>query len=416
MKKTISDIAIVGGGAAGMFAAAAACEYGVSTALVEKNEYLGRKLGITGKGRCNITNNTSPNEVINNITTNKKFLYSAVNAFTPEDAMAFFEKIGIRLKTERGNRVFPASDRAAEVVGRLRQYLLDKSAKIINEKVTDISKNDGIFKITAINTEIFAKKVIIATGGMSYPLTGSTGDGYEFAKKFGHTVTELTPSLVPLIEKGGDCKKMQGLSLRNVKLTIYNNKNKEVFSGFGEMLFTHFGLSGPLILSASAHMRDYDKNGFYAVIDLKPALDEKSLDARILRDFSKYPNKNLENALGLLLPSKMIAVFIDRCGISPDKKVNEITKTERAVILRLLKNFGIDILKPRPIEDAIITSGGVSVKEIVPSTMASKLEDGLYFAGEIIDVDAYTGGFNLQIAWSTAYAAACDASLRVLNS
>jgi len=251
---------------------------------------------------------------------------------------------------------------------------------------------------------------------MSYPRTGSTGDGYKFAKNFGHTVTELVPSLVPLEEKGDICKKMQGLSLKNVNLTIFNNKKKAVFSEFGEMLFTHFGLSGPLVLSASSHMRQYDKNEFYAVIDLKPALDEKSLDARILRDFAKFSNRNFANSLGMLLPDKMLPVFIDICGIDPDKKVNEITKAERAKILYNLKNFRVDILKPRPIEDAIITSGGVSVKEIKPSTMESKFIEGLYFAGEIIDVDAYTGGFNLQIAWSTAYAAACDSALSVLNS
>jgi len=416
MKTVTCDIAIVGGGAAGMFAAAIASELGARVTLFEKNEYLGRKLGITGKGRCNITNASTVKEIIENVPNNGRFLFSALNAFTPEDTMAFFEKIGVPLKTERGGRVFPVSDKAPQVVSMLRKYILSNNVRVINEKVTEINITDGcVTGVTTKDTVAQCKRVIVATGGLSYPITGSTGDGYEFAESAGHTVTDLSPSLVPLETEGAVCQAMQGLSLKNVSLKILNQKGKTVYSDFGEMLFTHFGISGPLVLSASSHMRDYANDRYTAEIDLKPALDDKKLDTRILRDFEKFANRDFENSLSELLPSKMIPVMVHLSGIAPDKKVNSITKEERAKLLHLIKHFTVEIKGPRPIDDAIITSGGVSIKEITPSTMESKLVSGLYFAGEVLDVDAYTGGYNLQIAWSTAYAAATDAAYGALS-
>ena len=416
MRKMTCDVAVIGGGAAGMFAAAIASEYGVKTALFEKNQYLGRKLGITGKGRCNITNNVPVRDVIANIPNNGKFLYSAMNAFSPEDTMNFFERIGVKLKTERGNRVFPQSDKAAQVVTALRNYLINNHVEIINEKAEKIiTDGQAAVGVRTENTEVKCKCVILATGGLSYPKTGSTGDGYEMAKKLGHSVTGLRPSLVPLEEAGDKCAKMQGLSLRNVSFSVYNSKNKEVFSGFGEMLFTHFGVSGPLVLSASAHMRDMDREKYYGLIDLKPALDDKKLDLRILRDFEKYSNRDIENALTDLIHKTMIPAVIEASGIPNDTKANSITREQRARLLHNIKNFRVDIKGPRPIDEAIVTSGGVNIKEINPSTMESRLVPGLYFAGEIIDADAYTGGFNLQIAWATGYAAGCSAAMRVLE-
>lgn len=416
MRKMTSDIVIIGGGAAGMFAAAAASDYGAKVILFEKNEHVGRKLGITGKGRCNLTNNCSVNEVISNIPNNGRFLFSALNAFTPDDTMLFFERIGVKLKTERGNRVFPVSDKAAEVVSALRKYIIARGVSIVNEAVTDIDISEGmVMGVFTENTYAGCKNIIIATGGLSYPKTGSTGDGYRFAKKAGHTVTYLKPSLVPLVEKGHICAKMQGLSLKNVKLYVYNQNDKLIYSDFGEMLFTHFGISGPLVLSASSHMRDFKNNNYYVKIDLKPALDEKKLDLRILRDFEKFSNRDFENSLFELLPKKMIPVAVEMSGVPGNIKVNSITKQQRSDLLSVIKGFRIDISGPRGIEEAIITSGGVCVKEIDPSNMASKLVSGLYFAGEILDVDAYTGGFNLQIAWSTAYVSGCDAALNSLS-
>lgn len=416
MRKMMSDIVIVGGGAAGMFAAAIASELGSKVTLFERNKYLGRKLGITGKGRCNLTNNCSSKEVIENTPKNGRFLYSALDSFSPEDTMRFFERLGVRLKTERGGRVFPVSDKAAQVVSALRDYIVKQNVKIINQRVTDIEISDG--SITAVNTEdlsVECKAVIIATGGLSYPATGSTGDGYKFAQKAGHTISEPVPSLVPLREAGNVCEKLQGLSLKNVQLKVFNSKNKLIFSDFGEMLFTHFGLSGPIILSASSHMRDFKNQKYYAKIDLKPALDEKKLDQRIVRDFEKYSNRDFENSLSDLLPRKMIPVVVELSGISPYQKVNSVTKEQRSKLVSLLKGFQVDILGPYSIESAIITSGGVNTKEVNPSTMESRLVSGLYFAGEVLDVDAYTGGFNLQIAWSTAYTAAISAAMKILS-
>ena len=415
MRKMNSDLVIIGGGAAGMFAAAVACSYGIDITLFERNEYLGRKLGITGKGRCNITNNTSVKEMIENIPGNGRFLYSALNNFTPSDTMEFFEGLGVKLKTERGARVFPESDKASEVVSALRNFILSHGVRVINERVSDVRHEECGFSVNTAETEMHCKRVIISTGGLSYPRTGSTGDGYEFAKSFGHTVTELRGSLVPLEEKGEICSKMQGLSLKNVKLSILDSNGRIVFSDFGEMLFTHFGISGPLVLSASAHMRDFKNQRYYAKIDLKPALDEKKLDLRILRDFEKYANRDFENSLVDLLPRKMIPVIVELSGIPPETKVNSVTKEQRRRLLTLIKEFTVEISGPCPIDSAIVTSGGVSLKEIVPQTMESKLVPGLYFAGEILDVDAYTGGYNLQIAWSTAYAAANAAASEILS-
>lgn len=416
MREMTSDIVIIGGGAAGMFAAAVASEYGAKVTLIEKNKYLGRKLGITGKGRCNITNNCSVNEMISSITGNGRFLYSAFNGFTPEDTMAFFERIGVELKTERGGRVFPVTDKAAQVVTALRKKVLDGGVKIVNSEAKSIEyENGAVSSVITSDAKIKCSSVIVCTGGLSYPLTGSTGDGYIFAREAGHSVSELRPSLIPLVEDGDVCSKMQGLSLKNVRLTVFNSKNKEIFTDFGEMLFTHFGVSGPLVLSASAHMRDYEKEKYYLTIDLKPALDEAKLDSRILRDFDKYKNKDFENALSDLLHKKMIPVVVELSGIDPWKKVNSITKEERKALAFLIKHFRINIAGPRPIEEAIITAGGVSVRELKPSTMESKLKKGLYFAGEVLDVEAYTGGYNLQIAWSTAYAAASDAAMNTFS-
>ncbi len=408
--KTAPRIAIVGGGAAGMMCAAKLKELGVPAVLFERNPKFGRKLGITGKGRCNVTNDTDVPGVLANVPGNPRFLYSALNGFSPADTKAFFEKAGVPLKTERGNRVFPVSDRAADIVNALRGAM---GCETVHERVTGILSEDG--KVTGLVTGNGKKysfdAVIVATGGLSYPTTGSDGDGYRFAEDLGLTVTPRSPSLCPLVAEEGFCADLMGLSLKNVEVRVTDTqKKKDVFSDFGEMMFTHFGLTGPLILSASAHL-DKMTPGRYAVhIDLKPALDEKTLDKRILSDFSEEKNRQFRNAFGGLLPAKLIPVFVSLTGIRPDKPVNEVTKAERAAVLRLLKDFPVTVKGFRPIDEAIVTRGGVSVKELNPGTMESKKVAGLYFAGEVVDVDAYTGGFNLQIAFSTAVLAAKSAA------
>lgn len=397
-------IAVIGGGAAGLMAAGTALRHGARVTVFERNKMLGKKLLITGKGRCNLTNNCPANELINNITKNPRFMYAAFSEFDSYSTMELFEELGVPLKTERGNRVFPVSDRSSDIVNALKRYA--KDAEIINERVSSlIIENDRVVGVRT-NKSYFFDAVILATGGASYPQTGSDGSGYRLAKEANHTVTEITPSLVPLEIKGNSCAKMQGLSLKNVAINIVNTENgKVVYTDFGEMLFTHFGVSGPMILSASAHIRGLDFNRLKLVIDMKPALDEKQLDARLLSDFEKYSNRDFVNSLCDLLPSKMIEVFAELSGIPFTKKVNSVTKAERQKILSLLKGLEFDIKGFRSINEAIITSGGIDVKEVSPKTMMSKKVNGLYFAGEILDVDAYTGGFNLQIAFSTAYLA-----------
>ena len=399
-----TDVLVIGGGAAGMFAAITAAQMGHAVTLLEPNERLGKKLGITGKGRCNVTNHCEPDEVLKNVPRNSRFLMSALHRFTPEDAMFFFESRGCALKTERGNRVFPASDRSFDIIDVLRHELRDLGVPVIHTAAKEILTADGA--VTGVRTQqgdISAQAVILCTGGCSYPATGSTGDGHRMAQELGHTIVPLRGSLVPLEEAGDTCARMQGLSLRNVSVTLKDSKGKKVYTDFGELLFTHFGLSGPTILSASSRV---EQGKSYTVsIDLKPALDEQKLDARLLRDFQANQNRNISNVLGALLPAKMIPVMMDVCGFDPEQKVNSLTKVQRRTLLEHIKNFEIKIDGCRPIAEAIITAGGVKVSEIDPKTMQSKIVSGLYFAGEIIDCDAYTGGFNLQIAWSTAYAA-----------
>ena len=407
-------IAIVGAGAAGLLAAGSAASLGADVTVFEANSRPGKKLLITGKGRCNVTSDSTLEELIANVTKNERFLYSAFSALSPTDLMALIEEHGTKLKTERGRRVFPLSDKSSDILGALLSYA--KGAKLVFERVLDVKTEDqrAIGVVTSKGVIPF-DAVILATGGVSYPLTGSDGSGLRIAKGLGHTVTPLIPSLVPLVSPSHLCPQMQGLSLRNVAITVRDG-DTVVYRDFGEMLFTHFGVSGPMILSASAHLRKTDFSSCMLSIDLKPALDEKELDHRLLSDFSKAPNKDFANALGALLPSKMISPFISYLKIDPRRKVNTITKKERREILCALKCFEIPISGFRPIEEAIVTSGGVSVKEIQPKTMESKQIKHLYFAGEMIDVDAYTGGYNLQIAFSTGYLAgraAAEATLPI---
>lgn len=404
MNRPSTDVVVIGGGAAGMFAAITAAKSGAHVLLLERNDRLGKKLNITGKGRCNVTNNCTPDEVLRNVPRNGRFLYSCMAAFPPSSTMRFFEDAGCTLKTERGNRVFPVSDRAESIIRVLRDALQSAGVEVKNERCTDILAKEGA--VCAVKTEKSlypCTKVILATGGLSYPATGSTGDGYRFASRLGHTIVPPRGSLVPMVEDGDWCAKMQGLSLRNVGVKLRNAKNKVICEEFGELLFTHFGLSGPTILSMSAHMAPNER--YTVEIDLKPALDEKKLDERILRDFETYQNRNFENALFDLYHKTMIPVMIERSGIAPDTKVNSVTKQQRRALLELTKKFTVEVCGLRPVEEAIITSGGIKVSEINPSTMESKKTSGLYFAGEIIDVDAYTGGFNLQIAWASGYCA-----------
>ncbi len=399
-------IAVIGAGAAGLLVAGFAAQNGAEVVLFEKNKKVGRKIAITGKGRCNITNNCTPEEFMQNVPVNNRFLYSAINNFTPTDTIEFFEALGLETKTERGNRVFPLSDKATDVVDVLFKFVRKNGVEIVWNEVADVVKiNDDFCVTTADEIEYAFDKVVICTGGASYPLTGSTGDGYKFAESFGHNIVTPSPSLVPIECDGNICPRMQGLALKNVRITVFENE-KEIYSDFGEMLFTHFGVSGPLILSASAHIRNLGKKKYKILIDLKPALDEKTLDNRLLSDFSKSLNKDFANALGALLPRKMIPIVIEKSKISKDIKVNSITREMRAELLSVLKGFELIPTKFRPIDEAIITTGGIAIKEVSPKNMQSKLVDGLYFAGEILDVDAYTGGFNLQIAWSTAKAVA----------
>lgn len=398
-----SDVIVIGGGPAGMFAAAVAARSGASVVLLEKNDRLGKKLVITGKGRCNVTNDCAAEEVLQNTPRNGRFLYSAMTAFPPEKTKAYFENLGCALKTERGNRVFPQSDSAFSVLDALKKDLRQTGVRVETAKVLEICTQDGA--VTGVRTREgmhSAPAVILATGGANYPATGSTGDGYAFARSLGHTVVEPQGSLVPLETAGEDCQRMQGLALRNVGVKLLNAKGKVLYKDFGELLFTHFGVSGPTVLSASCHLKG---EGCRLLLDLKPALEESKLDARILRDLDMYQNRTMENALTDLLPRSMIPVVLDRLGISYDLQANSFPKTARRALVELLKAFSIEIVGKRPVAEAIITSGGVKVSEIDPKTMESKKIQGLFFAGEVIDCDAYTGGFNLQIAWATAYAA-----------
>lgn len=396
------DGIIIGGGPAGMFAAITAAKCGQKVLLLERNDRLGKKLLITGKGRCNVTNNCSEQEVLQNIPRNGRFLYSALAACPPVKIMEFFESHGCALKTERGNRVFPVSDRSQSVLECLQNAMRQLKITVRTARVREILTEGGkAVGVRTENEEIRAGWVILATGGLSYPTTGSTGDGYAMAEALGHTITKTEGSLVPLETEGEDCPQMQGLSLRNVGVKLVNEKNKVLYKDFGELLFTHFGVSGPTVLSASAHMKGCCR----LVIDLKPALDEGKLDARILRDLEMYRNRSMENALTDLLPRSMIPVILPRLEIDPTMQANSLTKQQRRAMVELLKAFPLEITGKRPVSEAIITSGGIKVSEIDPKTMESKLVSGLYFVGEIIDCDAYTGGFNLQIAWATAYAA-----------
>ena len=394
---------VVGGGAAGMMAAVHAANFGAEVTLIEKMGACGRKLRITGKGRCNLTNDCSTEEFLTNVPTNPRFLYSALNRFSTQDTKSFFEELGVPLKVERGKRVFPVSDKAEDIVNALRGACKDSGVKTVFGRVCELLTDNG--KIIGCRTEeesFGADAVIICTGGRSYPRTGSDGDGYRLAEAVGHTVIPLRPSLVPITASGKLCPSLQGLSLKNVSMKIVRTDNgKTVYEDFGEMMFTHFGITGPMVLSASAHIPDIVPGRYEAHINLKPALDEKMLDARILNDFAKYANKDFMNSLGDLLPQKMIPVVISLSGISPRKKVNSITKEERASLCRVVSDLTVSLTGFRPINEAIVTKGGVCVREIDPKTMESKLCGGLFFAGEVIDLDAYTGGFNLQIAFST---------------
>lgn len=400
-------VAVIGGGAAGLMAAWAACKNGNDVTVFERNSRPARKVMITGKGRCNVTNNCDIDTFLANTPHGGKFMYSAFNAFSCRDTMNFFEKNGVPLKTERGNRVFPVSDKAVDIVDALSSAAVNAGAKIINGRVVEIITEDK--KVSSVRLEngklFFFDRVIIATGGKSYPVTGSTGDGYALAEALGHTVVSLRPSLVPITIKENFCTKLCGLSLKNVKLSLYlDGKKKAVYSELGEMMFTDFGITGPLVLSASAYIEKNPELYTFS-LDLKPALNNEQLEKRILRDFSQEPNKDLINALDALLPKRLIPIIVNLSGIEPHKKVNAVTREERHNLVLALKELTMHVLRLRPIEEAVITSGGISLKEINPTTMQSKSVEGLYFAGEVIDVDCFTGGFNLQAAFSTGYLA-----------
>lgn len=401
-KKTV---VIIGGGAAGLMACGIVAERVDKVVLIEKNNFLGRKLRITGKGRCNITNTADIEDIINNyIPTNSKFLYSALYSFTNDDVISFFNSIGVATKEERGGRIFPVSDSAKEVADALARFALKKNVKKICAEAIDLKAKDG--KIACVITDkgcITADSVILATGGKSYPLTGSDGKGYELAENLGHTIIQPYPSLVPIVTEERWTANLMGLSLKNVKLKLYSKKL--VYEDFGEMLFTHFGISGPIVLSASAHMKNIDKNDYRIEIDLKPGLSEEQLDKRLLRDFEEFKKKHFINSLDELLPKALIPIIIKLSGIEPHKETGMVTREERQRLCRLIKSVPLKVKKLADISEAIVTSGGIKVNEIDPSTMESKLIKGLYFAGEIIDVDAYTGGFNLQIAFSTGHLA-----------
>lgn len=404
------DAVIIGGGAAGLMCAVKLAWGGADTCVIEREKVIGKKLRITGKGRCNVTNNCDVQGVMNNIVSNPKFMYSALSGFSPEDTQAFFETLGVPLKTERGGRVFPVSDNANDIADCLINTAKQAGVKFISGRVSGIIYENGAAVGAKTETDsIFGRNIIVATGGKSYPKTGSTGDGYGFAEDAGLDVTEIRPSLVPIVAvQKSECAQMMGLSLKNVTLTLFEKDSKRaVYSELGEMLFTHFGVSGPLVLSASAHIKG-KADRYCLEIDLKPALDEEKLDARILRDFESAKNRDFSNSLGRLLPAKLIPVVIRRTGIDGTKKINQITKAERERLISAVKKFTLDIAALRPIDEAIVTRGGVAVSGIEPKSMRSKKHSGLYFIGEVLDVDAYTGGFNLQIAFATANACAQD--------
>ena len=403
------EITVIGGGAAGMMAAISAAEQGARVTLLEPNERLGKKLNITGKGRCNVTNDADRETLLANVPKNGRFLYSVFSRFDGRDAMAFFEALGVPLRVERGNRVFPVSDRSFDISAALERRLKALKVKLVRDRAVTLEmKNGAVQGVVGERGRYGAQAVILATGGVSYPATGSTGEGHRMAREAGHTVTDLRGSLVPLRDFGVG-KELQGLSLRNVGLTVFEN-DKKLYTDFGELVFTHFGVSGPLILSASAHMRRFDQKAYRLEIDLKPALDEGQLDRRLLADFAKYANHDFCNALNDLLPQKLIPVLVAWSEIPPHQKVHDLTREQRRGLVQLLKHLPIAIAGPCPVTDAIVTSGGIKVSEIDPKTMASKIVKGLYFAGELIDVDAYTGGFNLQIAWATGRAAGIAAA------
>lgn len=397
----MNPVAVIGGGAAGMMAALSAARAGARVVVLEPNEKLGRKLYITGKGRCNLTNDTTVQGVLDNVPRNSRFLYSAVTRFPPQEVMGYFEALGVPLKTERGGRVFPQSDQAADVIDALFFALKRAGVQRRQTRAVGLELEEGA--VTAVVTQegnLPAAGVVLATGGLSYPATGSTGDGYRLARSVGHSIVEPRASLVPLEEAGECCARMQGLSLRNVTLTVKDPKKKVRFREQGELLFTHFGLSGPLVLSASAHI-DWKKGRHTAFIDMKPALEEGKLEERILRDIAAAPNKVFHNLLEGLLPRLMVPVMAERTEIPPDLPVHSLTKAQRRRLIETMKGFTVPLAGPRPIKEAIITAGGIRTGEVDPKTMASKKAEGLFFAGEVLDADAYTGGFNLQIAWCT---------------
>ncbi len=401
------DLLVIGGGAAGLMAAGTAAARGLNVTLLERNDKLARKVAITGKGRCNVTNSCPLlNELIGNVPVNGRFLYGAFSRFGTDDTIDFFENMGVPLKIERGNRVFPVSDRALDIVDALNKFITVNGVKRKQGRATELIIEDGAVKgcVTEDGKKYYADNVLIATGGASYPATGSTGDGYKLAEQAGHTITAIKPSLVPLECHEGWCTEAMGLSLRNVEIRVEDtHKFKEVYKDFGEMLFTHFGVSGPMILSASSHMRNMERGRYVIHIDFKPALSHEQLDKRLQRDLLECSNKNLYNTLALMLPRKMIPIVVKLSGLNGNIKSNQVTKEMRGELVDLLKDIRLTVTDFRPIEEAIVTSGGVSVSEIDPKTMKSKIVDGLYFAGEVIDVDAYTGGFNLQIAFSTGH-------------
>ena len=405
MELSYTELVVIGGGPAGMMCACTAAARGVSVVLLEPNDRLGRKLRITGKGRCNLCNNCDVKTFMANVPGDGRFLYSALSRFSPADTIAFFEGNGLPLKTERGSRVFPQSDNANDVANCMARLCRKNGVQVLKTSAKQIiTENGAVVGVVTGEGYLPCRAVAVCTGGLSYPLTGSTGAGYAFAENLGHTVTERRPSLVPLESLDDFCAEMQGFAPRNVTLSAYED-GKLIYRELGEMLFTHFGVSGPLVLSASAHMRRMGSADYRLLIDFKPGLDEKKLDARILRDFEKYANRDFKNALGDLVARSMIPVLIKLSGIPEDKSVNRITREERRTLAELLKAFPVAVSGFRPIDEAIVTAGGVSTKEINPRTMESKLVSGLYFAGEVLDLDAYTGGFNLQIAWSTGYTA-----------
>lgn len=398
-------IIIIGGGAAGLIASATAAKRGEDVTVIEKNSRPARKVMITGKGRCNVTNACFDlDDLINSVVTNKRFMYSAFSSFMPYDTIALIEEMGVPTKIERGNRVFPESDKAVDIVDALVKNAKQSGVKFVEGTVTSFNTENNVIKSVnlADGTIIDGDAFAICTGGLSYQSTGSTGDGYRLAKSVGHSVTDIEPALISLVASNGFVPKLQGLSLRNISIKLLDGE-KEIYSDFGEMLFTHYGVSGPVILSASSHMTHPKEHNYKIVIDLKPALDEQTLDKRIQRDFAENTNKDFINSLSKLLPNKLIPVIVKLSGIEPSEKVNQITKPQRQNLVHLLKNFTVNISDFRPINEAIITSGGIDVKEINPKTMGSKIIDNLFFAGEVIDVDAYTGGFNLQVAFSTGY-------------